>query len=71
MTPYFHSFAEFIAMGKHWAYVWASYGLSFACIIGIILYSRVQRQRLYRDIASQQARQTQRNRQTSKSNSKN
>lgn len=60
MTPYFHSFAEFMAMGKHGVYVWSSYGLTFACIIGVILYSRVQRQKIYRDTLTQQARQTQR-----------
>ncbi len=66
MAPYFHSFADFIAMGKHGVYVWTSYALTFACIVGIILYSRVQRQKTYRDITTQQARQSQRNRRQAK-----
>ncbi|MFW2177723.1 MULTISPECIES: heme exporter protein CcmD [unclassified Moraxella] len=60
MTPYFSNFNDFIAMGGHGAYVWASYALTFACIIGLILYSRSQRNAMYRDINTQQARHTQR-----------
>lgn len=64
----FNNVAEFIAMGGHGSYVWASYLLTFAFLIGIILYSRAQRGRTYRDINAQQARQSQRNKQTSLSN---
>lgn len=60
MTPYFHSVADFLAMGKHGFYVWLSFGLTWLCILGIIMYSRSQRQSVYNDILTQQARQTQR-----------
>lgn len=60
MTPYFHSIADFLAMGKHGFYVWLSFGLTWLCILGIIMYSRSQRQSAYNDILTQQARQTQR-----------
>lgn len=60
MTPYFQSFAEFIAMGKHGFYVWTCYGLTCIAIIGLIFYSRSQRHNIYKDTLTQQARQTQR-----------
>lgn len=60
MTPYFHSFAEFIAMGEHGRFVWMSFGLTFLFIIGMILYSKAQRNKACRDILTQQSRQQQR-----------
>lgn len=60
MTPYFHSFAEFLAMGKHGFYVWLCYGLTFLVIIGLIIYSISQRKAVYKDTLNQQARLTQR-----------
>lgn len=60
MTPYFHSVAEFMAMGKHGFYVWLSYGLTFLAIIGVVIYSISQRKAVYKDTLTQQARQTQR-----------
>lgn len=62
MTPYFHSFAEFIAMGTHGFYVWLCYGLTFLAIIGLITYSISQRKIIYKDTLNQQARQKQRKR---------
>lgn len=60
MTPYFHSVAEFMAMGKHGFYVWTCYGLTFLAIIGVVIYSINQRKAVYKDTLTQQARQTQR-----------
>lgn len=60
MTPYFHNVQDFIAMGNHGAYVWASYGLTFACIIGLIVYSRMQRQATCSHINTLQTRTQQR-----------
>lgn len=60
MTPYFHSVAEFIAMGKHGVYVWTCYGLTFLAIIGVVIYSINQRKAVYKDTLTQQARQNQR-----------
>lgn len=33
----FDSLAEFVAMGRHGAYVWSSYGLTFATVIVLVL----------------------------------
>lgn len=60
MSPYFHNLAEFLAMGEHGRFVWASYGLTLLAIIGLIVYSRSQRRAVYRDTLNQQARQNQR-----------
>lgn len=56
MNPYFHTLAELMAMGGHGQYVWASYGLTWLCILGLIWYTRSQRQQVYREINRQQAR---------------
>lgn len=60
MSPYFHNLAEFLAMGEHGRFVWASYGLTLLAIIGLIVHSRSQRRAVYRDTLNQQARQNQR-----------
>lgn len=56
MQPYFTSIHDFIAMGKHGAYVWSSWGIALVCIGGFILYSLMQRRRLIKQITHQQAR---------------
>lgn len=66
MNFQFNSFAELINMNGHGSYVWASYGITFVVIIGLILYSRGQRGSLLKQINTQQARQTQRQRQRQK-----
>ncbi|ELA09515.1 cytochrome c biogenesis protein, CcmD [Moraxella macacae 0408225] len=62
MSFYFESFTEFLSMGGHGVYVWASYGISFACLLGVIVYSRSQRQNMLKQIHNQQIRQNQRQR---------
>lgn len=60
MSPYFDNLNDFIAMGGHGRYVWASYGLTLLAIIGLMVQSRAQRRRIQRDILNQHARQTSR-----------
>ena len=66
MSPYFHNFAEFIAMGGHGNYVWSTWLLTLLGIIALIFFSRSQRKATYRDITTQQARQQQRHQRTAK-----
>lgn len=60
MQPYFQNFADFIQMGGHGAYVWASWGITIICLLGLIFYSRNQRKTIYHQIRTQQAREKQR-----------
>ena len=56
MQPYFYSFHELLAVGKHGVYVWSCWGLTVAVVIGFILYSRQQRQQVIKQLQIQQAR---------------
>ena len=60
MQPYFYSFSEFIAMGKHGVFVWSCWAITVGMMLIFILYSRRQRQALIKQLAIQQARQAQR-----------
>ncbi|WP_019673806.1 heme exporter protein CcmD [Psychrobacter lutiphocae] len=60
MQPYFYSVQEFLAMGKHGPYVWSTWGITVAVIVGFIFYSIHQRHRLLNQLKAQQARQQQR-----------
>ncbi|MFC6381788.1 heme exporter protein CcmD [Psychrobacter glacincola] len=60
MQPYFYSFSEFIAMGKHGVFVWSCWAITVGMMLGFVFYSRRQRQALIKQLAIQQARQAQR-----------
>ena len=60
MQPYFYSFSEFIAMGKHGVFVWSCWAITVGMMLIFILYSRRQRQALIKQLTIQQARQAQR-----------
>ncbi|AWT49870.1 heme exporter protein CcmD [Psychrobacter sp. YP14] len=60
MQPYFYSFQEFLAMGKHGMYVWSTWGLTLIVVLGFVLYSVHQRRQLVKDLKIQHTRQQQR-----------
>ncbi|WP_221796939.1 heme exporter protein CcmD [Oceanobacter mangrovi] len=45
----FHSFSEFLAMGKHGFYVWLSYGLTAVVIAANVVQPLMQRRRLIKE----------------------
>ena len=57
----FHSFAEFMAMGRHGFYVWLSYGLTFVVLAINIVLPILDRRRLL----TEQARRLRRERSSS------
>lgn len=63
----FDSFAEFIAMGGHGAYVWSSWVITLLLILGLIGHARLERRQLMeglmRRARREQARQAQDDRQ--------
>ena len=65
MQPYFYSFSEFIAMGKHGVFVWSCWAITVGMMLAFVVYSRRQRQALIKQLAIQQARQAQRTTKTS------
>ena len=53
----FDSFQDFLAMGGHASYVWASWGVTGALLIGIVLHARAERRRLLRVLQRRHRRQ--------------
>lgn len=52
---YFETFADFIQMGRHGAYVWSAYGISAALIV-VNLWLALRSQRQAREQVQRQAR---------------
>lgn len=50
MTFAFHSFSDFLAMGKHGVYVWSSYGFFLVCILALVIPLFMQNKRLKRTL---------------------
>ncbi|MDO5091331.1 MAG: heme exporter protein CcmD [Cardiobacteriaceae bacterium] len=42
----FSSFAEFLAMGKHAAFVWSAYGIAVSAIVVMHILVRLRQRRL-------------------------
>lgn len=60
IQPYFYSFSEFLAMGKHGVYVWSCWGLTVLAVLGLIWFSRQQRKQLLQQLRQQSLRNAQR-----------
>lgn len=54
---YFHSFAEFLAMGGKGFFVWSAYGISAVLIVGSMVVAARGPGRVRRDIARSLQRQ--------------
>ena len=46
----FSSISEFFAMGGHALYVWSAWGLTAACLVGLVIATRLSRRALEADI---------------------
>lgn len=46
----FDSLAAFWAMGIHGPYVWGAYGITFACLTGLLIASVMQKKRLIKQL---------------------
>lgn len=57
---HFSSLSEFLAMGGYGFYVWLSFSLSWLCLVGIIVTTRIKRRTLLSDLRNKQARESRR-----------
>lgn len=48
----FSSFAEFLAMGKHGAFVWSAYAIVVFAVIAIHIFVRLRQKRLRATLAN-------------------
>lgn len=46
----FSNVSEFFAMGGHALYVWSAWGLTAACLVGLVIATRLSRRALESDI---------------------
>jgi heme exporter protein D len=53
----FDSFASFVQMGQHGVYVWTSFGLAWACFVGLAIDNRVRRKQALKKIIQQMRRE--------------
>ncbi len=54
----FDSLAEFVAMGRHGPYVWASYGFAVACFVYLGVEDRLRRAALVKQLRRQKRRES-------------
>ena len=69
MTPHFQNFQDFIHMNGHGVYVWASYGITFLLIFGLIWYTFAERKKIIRELYQKNIRLTTKQRQKLNQNS--
>ncbi|MFM9269394.1 heme exporter protein CcmD [Halomonas elongata] len=55
----FDSFAAFLVMGGHAAYVWPAYGATMLLLLGVVLHLRLERRRLWRELRRRARRERQ------------
>ncbi|MDX1804975.1 MAG: heme exporter protein CcmD [Alcanivorax sp.] len=56
---YFHSFSDFLAMGRHGVYVWSAYGISALLIIANMVLALRQGTAVRQSLARQVRREQQ------------
>ncbi|QFU00492.1 Heme exporter protein D (CcmD) [Halomonas sp. THAF5a] len=56
----FESLSAFLAMGGHGVYVWASWGLTGALLLGVVIHARAERRALLRDLRRRARREQRR-----------
>ncbi|BFI44942.1 heme exporter protein D [Yersinia pseudotuberculosis] len=57
MTPAFHSWAEFFAMGNYAFYVWLAVAATLLSLLGLLMHTLWQHKQLLADIHRRQARE--------------
>lgn len=50
----FESFSDFLQMNGYAFYVWLSYGLTLACVIALLIWSKQQRKQVEQAIKQQE-----------------
>lgn len=59
----FDTFAGWLAMGGHAAYVWPAYAATLLLLLGVVLHVRLERRRLWRELRRHARRKRRKNRQ--------
>ncbi|KPQ29522.1 MULTISPECIES: heme exporter protein CcmD [unclassified Halomonas] len=54
----FASLADWASMGGHGLYVWSAWGVTAVFMLGLMLYARVERQRLLKHLKRQARRRS-------------
>lgn len=63
MTPYFNNLADFIHMNGHGSFVWASYGITFLLVFGLIWFTFAERKKVIKKLRQNTTRLTNKQRQ--------
>ena len=53
---YFESFSAFLAMGGYGFFVWLSYGVSILVVTAFVMYIKVDKRNLIKEVRAQAAR---------------
>ncbi|MGY4106879.1 heme exporter protein CcmD [Aeromonas encheleia] len=57
---HFASFSDFMAMGGYAFYVWLSFGMTWLCLVGIVISTRLKTRSLLDEMRSKQVREVRR-----------